>query len=52
MDESGELFVLEVNPNCYLAYGEVFAESAERAGLSYEALIGRIIELAMGRYTR
>ncbi len=52
LDESGELFVLEVNPNCYLADGEVFAEAAERAGLPYEALIGRIIELAVGRYTR
>jgi D-alanine-D-alanine ligase len=52
LDESGEPFVLEVNPNCYLADGEVFAEAAERAGLSYDALIGRIIELASGRYAR
>lgn len=52
LDESGEPFVLEVNPNCYLARGEVFAEAAERTGLSYEALIGRIIELASGRYAR
>lgn len=52
LDESGEPFVLEVNPNCYLARGEVFAEAAERTGLSYEALIGRIIELASGRYSR
>lgn len=27
-------------------------EAAERTGLSYEALIGRIIELATGRYSR
>jgi D-alanine-D-alanine ligase len=52
LDESGEPFVLEVNPNCYLADGEVFAEAAERAGLPYDALIGRIIELASGRYAR
>lgn len=52
LDENGELFVLEVNPNCYLARGEVFAEAAERIGLSYEALIGRILELAAGRYAR
>lgn len=52
LDESGEPFVLEVNPNCYLARGEVFAEAAERVGLSYEALIGRILELAASRYAR
>jgi D-alanine-D-alanine ligase len=52
LDGSGEPFVLEVNPNCYLARGEVFAEAAERIGLAYEALIGRIIELAAGRYAR
>jgi D-alanine-D-alanine ligase len=52
LDGSGEAFVLEVNPNCYLARGEVFAESAERTGLSYEALIGHILELATGRYAR
>jgi D-alanine-D-alanine ligase len=52
LDASGDPFVLEVNPNCYLARGEVFAESAERTGLSYEALIGRIVELAAGRYAR
>lgn len=52
LDESGEPFVLEVNPNCYLARGEVFAEAAERTGLTYEALIGRILELAASRYAR
>jgi D-alanine-D-alanine ligase len=52
LDEKGEAFVIEVNPNCYLADGEVFAESAERAGLPYQALIERIIELAVGRYVR
>jgi D-alanine-D-alanine ligase len=52
LNGSGEPFVLEVNPNCYLARGEVFAEAAERTGLSYEALIGRIVDLAAGRYAR
>lgn len=52
LDESGEPYVLEVNPNCYLARGEVFAEEALRIGLSYEALIGRIVELAASRYGR
>lgn len=48
----GEPFVIEVNPNCYLREGEVFAESARRAGIDYAALIGRIVELAAGRYSR
>ena len=52
LDANGEAFVIEVNPNCYLADGEVFAQAAERAGLPYVALIERIIELAVGRYVR
>lgn len=52
LNGSGEPFVLEVNPNCYLARGEVFAYAAEQMGLSYDALIGRILELAAGRYAR
>jgi D-alanine-D-alanine ligase len=45
LDPAGKLFVLEANPNPQLAYGEDFAESAERAGISYEALLQRIINL-------
>lgn len=52
LDDSGDPHVLEVNPNCYLRRGEVFAEAAARAGLSYEGLIARILELAGGRYAR
>jgi D-alanine-D-alanine ligase len=39
------IFVLEANPNPQLAYGEDFAESAEAAGISYEALLQRILNL-------
>jgi D-alanine-D-alanine ligase len=45
MDPSGKVYVLEANPNPQLSYGEDFAESAERAGISYEELIQRIINL-------
>jgi len=38
---------LEANPNPQLAYGEDFAESAERAGVSYEALLQRIIDFGL-----
>jgi len=50
--ESSDVFVIEVNPNCYLERGAEFARAAERAGHSYEALIGRIVELARARYAR
>jgi D-alanine-D-alanine ligase len=41
----GRPYVLEANPNPNLAYGEDFAESVEAAGVSYEALLHRIITL-------
>jgi D-alanine-D-alanine ligase len=41
----GEAYLIESNPNPQLAYGEDFAESAEAAGLGYEALLRRIISL-------
>lgn len=47
MDAGGKFYVLEANPNPQLAYGEDFAESAERAGLSYEALLERIVSLGL-----
>jgi D-alanine-D-alanine ligase len=45
----GEVVFLEANPNPQLAYGEDFAESAEKAGISYESLLARIINLAIRR---
>jgi D-alanine-D-alanine ligase len=47
MDEAGKLFVLEANPNPQLSYGEEFAESAEKAGLSYEDVLQRIINAGL-----
>jgi len=49
MTSSGEIFFLEANPNPQLAYGEDFAESAEKGGLDYDALIARIIRLGLAR---
>lgn len=45
--EDGQIFVLEANANPNLEYGEDFAESAETAGISYEALLARIINLGL-----
>ena len=47
LDEAGRVYVLEANPNPQIAYGEDFAESAERGGVSYEALLERIISLGL-----
>ncbi len=47
MDASGHPYVLEANPNPNLAYGEDFAESAEKSGLSYERLLDRILALGL-----
>ncbi|HET7058601.1 MAG TPA: ATP-grasp domain-containing protein [Nitrospiraceae bacterium] len=47
MDKNGKAYVLEANPNPQIARGEDFAESAKRAGLSYEALLQRIVMLGL-----
>lgn len=49
LDPEGRVYVLEANPNPQLAYGEDFAESAERAGIDYDSLIQRIVNLALQR---
>jgi len=43
----GQVYVLEANPNPNLSYGEDFAESAESAGVSYEELLQRILNLGL-----
>src|SRR4029079_9345842 len=43
MEESGRIWVLEANPNPQIARGEDFAASAEKAGLSYETGLQRIL---------
>ncbi len=47
LNETGKIFVLEANANPQIAYGEDFAESAEHAGISYEALLDRILALGL-----
>jgi len=44
--DTGEIYVIEVNASCYLEKSGEFAVAAERAGIDYVALIGRIVELA------
>jgi D-alanine-D-alanine ligase len=47
LDGTGQVYVIEANPNPQLAYGEDFAESAERSGVSYEQLLERIMSLGL-----
>ncbi len=47
LDADGRPYVIDVNPNPNLAYGEDFAESAESAGVTYERLLERIIGLGL-----
>jgi len=47
-----EIYVIEVNPNCYLEKQSEFASAAARDGIEYEALVSRIVELASARYSR
>jgi D-alanine-D-alanine ligase len=50
--DAGEIYIIEVNPNCYLEAKSEFARAAERDGLPYDALIAQIVELAAARYAR
>jgi D-alanine-D-alanine ligase len=47
LDESGNVWVLEANPNPQIARGEDFAASAEKTGVSYETVLQRIINLGL-----
>ena len=47
-----EIYVIEVNPNCYLEKSAEFATAAAKSGIEYDALIARIVELANARYSR
>ena len=47
LDGQGKVYVLEANPNPQLAYGEDFAESADRAGISYPDLLQQIVNLGL-----
>jgi D-alanine-D-alanine ligase len=47
---NGDVFVIEANPNPWLASRQEFAMAAKAAGLSYTETIGQIVDLAMSRY--
>jgi D-alanine-D-alanine ligase len=47
LDDAGNPWVIEANPNPQIARGEDFAASAEKAGLNYETVLQRIINLGL-----
>lgn len=51
LSTQGKLYVLEANPNAAIANNEDVAFSAERAGLSYEQLIQKVLNLGL-RYSK
>lgn len=48
LTDSGEIYVIESNANPNIEFGEDFSESAETAGVSYEQLLQRILNLGLG----
>jgi D-alanine-D-alanine ligase len=51
LTEKGEVYVIEANPNPWLASGAEFVMAAKKAGRSYTQLISEIVDLAKARYT-
>lgn len=47
LDPSGNAYILEANPNPQIGDGEDFAESAKVMGISYKALLQRILTLGV-----
>ena len=52
VNDREEIYVIEVNPNCYLEEKSEFASAAAKDGIGYPTLIQRIVELASARYSR
>jgi D-alanine-D-alanine ligase len=48
--KKGEVFVIEANPNPWLASTAEFAMAAKKAGRNYTQMIGEIVDLARARY--
>ncbi|HEV8241417.1 MAG TPA: D-alanine--D-alanine ligase [Thermoanaerobaculia bacterium] len=49
LTEAGEIYVLEVNANCYLEEKQEFAMAAAAAGYDYPAMLDKIVALAVER---
>jgi D-alanine-D-alanine ligase len=49
LTDTGDIYVIEVNANCYLESASEFAVAGQAAGLRYPALIQKIVDLAVER---
>src|SRR6201993_1410343 len=49
LNKQGEVYVIEANPNPWLASAAEFTMAAKKAGYSYTDMIGKIVELARAR---
>ena len=49
LDAGGELFVLEADPIPGLTETSLLPQAAEAAGIGFDDLVGRILELAFAR---
>ena len=50
LTETGEIYVIEVNANCYLEKESEFATAAATHGMNFPTLVNHIAELAIARY--
>jgi len=51
LSPNGDVYVIEANPNPWLASQHEFAMAAKESGRPYTKLIGEIVDLALRRYT-
>jgi len=50
VDQDGRPYVLEINPLPSLSTEDVFKLVAENVGITYEDIIGKILNCALNRY--
>ena len=50
LNKKNEVYVIEANPNPWLASSQEFSMAAKRTGRNYTQLIGEIVDLAWSRY--
>lgn len=49
VDKNNNVYVIDLNPNCYIADDSDFVKSANLMGMSYTDLLNKLIELAVER---